>query len=106
MRKHRNFAFDSNRGNMGEGKKFDIDKIQYDLIDPLALEDMARVLTLGAKKYDRYNWQNVEEYRYIAALMRHFQAYRKGEKFDSESGVAHLAHVLVNAMFLYCFERK
>ena len=38
-----------------EGKKFDTDKPQYDLIDPHALEDFAKVLTVGAQKYDRYN---------------------------------------------------
>lgn len=91
---------------MSEGKKFDTDKIQYDLIDQYALEDMAKVLTFGASKYGRYNWKGVEECRYQAALMRHFESYRKGEKSDSESGVSHLAHVLVNAMFLYCFEKE
>ncbi len=91
---------------VNKGIKFDFDKLQYDLIDPYALEDMAKVLTLGAKKYDRYNWKNVEEYRYVAASMRHFEAYRKGEICDPESGVSHLAHAMVNLMFLYCFENE
>ena len=88
------------------GRKYDKEKEQYDLVDPFALEDMARVLTYGAIKYDRYNWKNVEEHRYVSALMRHLQAYRKGEKLDDESGISHLAHVMVNAMFLYCFEKE
>jgi len=87
------------------GKKYDSGKLQYDLIDTYALEDMAKVLTLGAEKYDRYNWKNVEEHRYVAAMMRHFEAYRKGELYDPESGLSHLSHAMVNLMFLYCFER-
>tara|TARA_Y100001963_G_scaffold66763_1_gene93048 strand:- start:2453 stop:2731 length:279 start_codon:yes stop_codon:yes gene_type:complete len=87
---------------MGEGRKFDKDKIQYDLICPFFLEDVARVLTHGAIKYDRYNWKGVESHRYVAALMRHFEAFRKGESFDNDSGCHHLAHAAVNIMFLYC----
>ena len=63
-----------------EGKKFDTDKPQYDLIDAHALEDLAKVLTIGAQKYDRYNWVKVEPHRYEAALLRHIQAWRMGEK--------------------------
>jgi len=91
---------------MSKGIKYDTDKIQYDLIDPHALEDMAKVLTLGAIKYDRYNWKNVEEHRYVSATMRHFEAYRKGELCDPESGLSHLAHAMVNLMFLYCLEKE
>tara|TARA_R100000697_G_scaffold28105_1_gene37148 strand:- start:983 stop:1264 length:282 start_codon:yes stop_codon:yes gene_type:complete len=91
---------------MSKGIKHDIGKLQYDLLDPYALEDMVKVLTFGAIKYDRHNWKNVEKYRYEAAMMRHYEAYRKGELYDPESGVSHLAHALVNLMFLYCFERE
>ena len=96
----------SNTGShMSEGKKFDTDKPQSDLIDPEALEDLAKVLTIGAQKYDRYNWKNVEPHRYEAALFRHFQSWRMGEYRDPESGLHHMAHVLANAMFLYCLDR-
>jgi len=87
-----------------EGKKFDTDKPQYDLIDAHALEDLAKVLTIGAQKYDRYNWKNVEPHRYEAALLRHIQAWRMGEKKDPETGLHHMAHALANAMFLYCHD--
>jgi hypothetical protein len=89
---------------MSEGKKFDTGKPQYDLIDPFALEDLAKVLTIGAQKYDRYNWKNVEKHRYEAALFRHLQAWRMGQYRDPESGLHHMAHVLANAMFLYCHD--
>ena len=88
-----------------EGRKFDGNKPMYDLIDADALEQLARVLTQGAIKYDRYNWKNVEPHRYEAALFRHLQAWRQGEESDRESQCHHMAHVMCNAMFLFCFDR-
>ena len=43
------------------GRKFDGDKLRYDLIPPLALEEMVKVLTFGAQKYEPDNWQKVPE---------------------------------------------
>tara|TARA_B100001250_G_C19371072_1_gene601980 strand:- start:39 stop:338 length:300 start_codon:yes stop_codon:yes gene_type:complete len=88
-----------------DGMKFDTGKAMYDLIDPECLEEFAEVLTMGAIKYDRYNWKNVEPHKYEAALFRHLQAYRKGEMIDPESGLHHLAHVMANTMFLYCHNK-
>ena len=81
--------------------KFDGSKLRYDLIPPSSLKALAEVLTYGARKYKPNNWKKVEEYdRYIAALMRHFEAWRSGEIHDDESGMPHLWHVLTNAAFL------
>ncbi|QDP61637.1 MAG: hypothetical protein Unbinned8261contig1001_10 [Prokaryotic dsDNA virus sp.] len=88
-----------------KGMKFDTGKAMYDLIDPACLEELAQVLTMGAIKYNRDNWKQVEPYKYEAALFRHFQAYRKGEIIDPESGLHHLSHVMANTMFLYCHNK-
>lgn len=84
------------------GKKFDNGKIQYDLIPPECIEELAKVLTHGAKKYAPNNWKQVDPFneRYYSALMRHLEAWRKGEEKDAESGLNHLSHVLTNAAFL------
>jgi len=73
------------------------------LIPPLALEEMVKVLTHGAKKYDRNNWRFVPDgrRRYFDALNRHLWAWKRGEKFDPESGIHHLAHAACNLFFLY-----
>ena len=92
-----------------EGIKYDSDKLQYTLIPPLALEQVARNLTIGLKKYpERNNWKKVDnaEERYLDALYRHLEAHRKGEVFDPDSSVPdmyHLAAVAVNALFLLEF---
>lgn len=65
-----------------------------------ALEALCEIITYGANKYEANNWQQVESHRYVAAYMRHYIAYTKGEAKDEESGFHHLAHAMCNAMFL------
>lgn len=88
-----------------EGIKFDGTKPRMDLlIDgcPNALEAVASVLTFGAQKYADNNWHKVAngKSRYKAALMRHLTAAARGEEFDSETGMSHLAHAACNALFI------
>lgn len=91
------------------GTKYDDGKVQYTLVPPYALQEVARNLTEGLKKYkERNNWQKVPnaEQRYMDALMRHFEAIRRGEIYDVDSSVPdmpHMAAVAVNAMFLLEF---
>lgn len=85
------------------GRKFDGDKLRYDLIPPLALDEMVKVLTFGAEKYEPDNWQKVPDSkrRYFAAAQRHLWKYQQGEKLDSESAIHHLAHAMCCIYFLY-----
>lgn len=85
------------------GRKFDGGKLEYGLLPPLALEAIVEVLTFGAQKYDRDNWQVVPESkrRYYDALNRHIWAWKRGEQYDPESGLHHLAHAMCCLMFLY-----
>jgi hypothetical protein len=91
------------------GTKYDAGKVQYTLVPPYALQEVARNLTEGLKKYkERNNWQKVEgaEQRYMDALMRHFEAIRRGEIYDVDSTdptTSHMSAVAVNAMFLLEF---
>ena len=85
------------------GRKFDGGKLEYGLLPPLALEETVKVLTFGAQKYERDNWQKVPDSkrRYFDALQRHVWAWKQGEQFDQESGIHHLAHAMCCLMFLY-----
>jgi hypothetical protein len=82
------------------GVKHDQDKPDYSLLPFGAVDQIVKVLTYGAKKYDRFNWQYVEDARYQAAAMRHFSSYMQGEKYDPESGIHHLAHMATSILFL------
>lgn len=87
---------------MEEGRKFDSEKPDYSLIPPFALEELAKLLTFGAKKYSRNNWKKVNPpIRYFAASMRHAWAWMRGEKYDPESGIHHLICAACSLMFLY-----
>lgn len=88
---------------MEEGVKFDLGKLEYGLLPPLALEETVKVLTFGAQKYARDNWQLVPDSkrRYFDALQRHVWAWKRGESLDPESGIHHLAHAMCCLMFLY-----
>ena len=85
-----------------KGRKFDGGKLQYGLIPPLALKETVKVLTLGAVKYDKNNWQKVPnaQSRYYDALQRHLWDWFAGEQLDPETGINHLAHAMCNIMFL------
>ena len=71
-------------------------------IDAFVARNVAKVLTIGAKKYDRHNWKKLDdiENRYIAAAQRHMWALLKDESHDPETGVHHAAHAVCCMMFL------
>lgn len=85
-----------------QSAKFDGEKLRYELVPVEVEEELAKVLTYGAKKYSANSWQNVEPFndRYYAALRRHLAAWRMGEKVDPESGMNHLSHALCCVAFL------
>lgn len=87
---------------MDKGVKYDQEKPRLDLIPPLAELQVAKVLTFGALKYSPDNWRKVEDakQRYIAAALRHINAYRSGEMDDSESGINHIAHAITGLLFV------
>lgn len=79
--------------------KFDSGKPATDLLPFDALTEVAKVLTFGAKKYSRRNWEKGMGWgRLIAAGLRHVFAFMGGEDIDPESGLPHLAHA--NCCFL------
>ena len=83
------------------GKKHDSSKIRMDLLSPIALEEIAKVMTFGAKKYGDNNWRNGLAWsRVIGALLRHVFAFIRGEDTDPESGLSHLSHAGCCLMFL------
>ena len=85
-----------------KGRKFDSGKLQYGLLPPLALKETVKVLTIGAVKYDKNNWQKVPDAqsRYYDALQRHLWDWFAGEQYDPETGINHLAHAMCNILFL------
>ena len=88
-------------GKEYEGKRFNKGKIRYDLIPPFAQEQFAKILTNGAEKYGDNNWQKGMGWKTVlASLKRHIAAFERGEDFDDESGLLHMAHAMCNTAFI------
>jgi len=83
-----------------KGTKYDTDKPRWDLLPIEEVEEVVKVLTLGADKYEDWNWTKVDGTRYYSAAMRHLCSWRKGELIDEESGCSHLSHAVCCLLFL------
>ena len=97
---------DALRYGVKTGVKFDQDKPQWTLVPFKALDEVVKVLTIGARKYAPDNWKKVPNarQRYIDAAFRHMSAYAAGEKLDDETGKSHLAHAMCCLLFLLAFD--
>lgn len=91
-----------------EGLKFDNGKLRWDLLPIETIEEVVKVLTMGANKYAPNNWQLVEDAkeRYYAAMLRHIVEWRRGNTTDDESGLNHLSHAMCNMVFLLWFDNN
>lgn len=81
-------------------------KLPMHLVPPEAEEAMAAVLEYGANKYAERNWERGANYSVpYSSLKRHLNAFWKGEDKDSESGLPHTYHILMNAAMLVYYEK-
>ena len=88
-------------------EKHDSEKLPYELIAPEFLDAVAAVLKFGAIKYEPRGWEKGTAWgRYFGAAMRHLWAWWRGEQFDEESGLSHLAHAACCVMFLVTYEAR
>lgn len=84
--------------------KADKGKLQWSLLPFNELEDVVKVLMKGAEKYSPDNWKKCDDItRYKDALMRHVVSYIKGEEYDKDDKLPHLAHAICNCLFLMWF---
>jgi hypothetical protein len=86
---------------MMQGVKYDGEKPKMHLLPPKAINEVAKVLTFGAQKYDEENWRKLEDLqsRYSSGALRHIFAHLDSEDLDPESGLSHLAHAICCLLF-------
>lgn len=78
---------------------------RFDLIPTRALWLLAEVYGRGARKYADRNWEKGYAWGLsIAALERHFNAWKDGETIDAETGCHHLAQVAWHAFTLLTYQ--
>lgn len=90
------------------GMKFDGAKPRWSLLPQGVVSDIIEVLEFGARKYAPNNWIKVPDgrTRYYDALMRHMEAWWRGEKHDPETGKSHLAHAGCCLFFLMFLDKQ
>ena len=83
------------------GVKDDGGKPAWDLFPFDALNEVAKVLEYGKRKYAAHNWSKGMDWgRMFGACLRHLAAWGRGENIDPESGLLHLAHAACCALML------
>jgi Domain of unknown function (DUF5664) len=86
--------------------KNDAGKPRFSLLPINPLFDAIDVLEAGSKRYGDHNWEKGFPWLDLFnATQRHLMAWRSGEDLASDSLQNHLAHAMVNIMFLLEFTR-
>jgi hypothetical protein len=89
------------------GIKHDVGKPPLDLLDADALEEVARVLDFGARKYEPNNWRRgMAVAKALGGVLRHVFAILRGEERDPETGLLHAAHGMCGLMFVAHYQLK
>ena len=85
-----------------EGVKCDSGKAPLSWLGQVsrALDDVARSLAYGARKYSPSNWRRVPDgsRRYRDAALRHLMADLRGERMDPEQVLPHVTIAALNLM--------
>lgn len=82
-------------------------KPRLGLIPPQIIEGLGAVLTFGAKKYGDHNWKKgLSDENCLSSCLRHIMKYQRGEVYDEESGLHHLAHAACNLAFILYFNEN
>lgn len=90
------------------GTKHDAGKPRTDLLQAVALVEVAKVAEFGAHEYGEENWRLVKGWRrrYLAAALRHLFAHMvargqdDGLPLDEKTKLPHLAHAAWNCLSL------
>lgn len=74
----------------GAVRSKDADDVRYDLISPIAMEELARTCAEGAAKYGDFNWERgMPVHDLLNHVIRHIYKYLSGDRSES-----HLPHAM------------
>jgi len=87
--------------------RFSANKTRFDLCAPWSMDQIAQVYTYGTIKYDDDNWWKGLKWKkdVLGCIFRHVWKWVRGEMWDDESGLHHLAHAAWNCIALMEYER-
>ena len=90
----------------GTAARHNAGKPPYGQIPLCALESGLRVFAYGAKKYEQWNWAKGMRWSVpYECMLRHLDAWYRGEDLDPESGLTHLGHVMCNLVMLEIYAK-
>jgi hypothetical protein len=85
--------------------RYDLGKLQWQLLPEDAIEKIVEIYTHGALKYNSENWRSGMKWkRMIGSLKRHTKAFVTGEDIDQDSGCLHLSQIAWNAISLIWYQ--
>lgn len=112
---------ENNSNEKKEALRYNSGKIRFDLLEPYAIEQLAKVFTAGAAKYSDNNWihNGMSWSKMIASMKRHISEFEKGNDYDfdencegcksgncsSHTNLLHAAHIAWNAMGLISYSK-
>jgi hypothetical protein len=89
----------------GGGMRHNAGKTRFGLLPAAWTRSLAEVMTKGAEKYAPRNWERgMDPAIMIDCAFRHVDAYRRGERYDAETGCHHLAHAAWNILALMTYD--
>lgn len=95
------------QGKTKLGGKDDFGKTRWSLLIFSGLKEVVKVREKAISKYGNSEaWREPEPSRFFDAALRHILKYSDGSKYDDETGLNHLAHVICNLMFVLAKEAE
>lgn len=97
----------NNKSQTAKGLRKNEGKLRYDLLDAYAIQELVRVFSKGAEKYEPNNWLNggMDYSKMLASLKRHIAAFELGEDIDPETGCQHMAQAAWNALGIVTYSK-
>lgn len=84
--------------------RYNQSKLRPSLFPVVCYVHIIEILEFGAKKYSDDNWKKGLSFKScLDSLERHLIKFKLGENCDEESGLLHVGHIIINAMFIMYF---
>jgi hypothetical protein len=89
------------------GLRYDEGKNQIELLPPEWIWGLGEVMTQGARKYAKRNWEKGMKWsRVVGSLFRHVLKFLAGERYDPETGCHHMLHAAWNCLALVSYDLR
>lgn len=87
--------------------RYNAGKPPLSMVESSLIEEVAKVLDFGSRKYSRNNWRKGLKFNsVIDSILRHLLAFKDGQDLDPESGLSHLGHIGCNLQFLIYYMKN